>query len=369
MTTTTKNTTTPSTLPRSTRRRGLLRFIAAVGVGVTGTIISINAWSASAAPGDTDTTYVPTAGCRLVDTRPGADNIGERATPLGPGDTHTIAVRGANGECTGPLAIPEDATGVALNATAVGATTSSNIRIYPANLSEPPLLSNLNVTSGASPTPNKVDVQLSPDGAITAYNFRGNVHLVLDVVGYYTKTSLAEIDQRLARLEAGGGGADNAVLERLDELEQRATTQAATIQRNADEIGDLDKAKPFVMTNTRSAVSLSATPLRIVSVQITAPVDGHVTATTANVVSGVGIASCSITTGNDLDSNYTQANTSPPAGVNLAQLAGTRRFAIAAGETLDVKLLCTERPLSSGGSAGLSVLDAVITAIFTPTAS
>ncbi|MEO1058805.1 MAG: hypothetical protein AAFY28_18010, partial [Actinomycetota bacterium] len=94
--------------------------------------------------------------------------------------------------------------GIAANVTAVGATTSSNVRIYPANLSDVPLLSNLNVAAGAPPTPNKVDVQLSPDGKIKAYNFKGNIHLVIDIVGYYTPTSLKELAAAAATPEPAG---------------------------------------------------------------------------------------------------------------------------------------------------------------------
>ncbi|MEO1058804.1 MAG: hypothetical protein AAFY28_18005 [Actinomycetota bacterium] len=172
--------------------RTLIAVAATAVVAFVAALVVSNTWRADAAPGDTDATYNPTAGCRITDTR-GPDNIGPRSTPLGPDETYEITIHGSNGECTGPLAIPTDATGIAANVTAVGATTSSNIRIFPANLTEVPLLSNLNVSAGAPPTPNKVDVQLSPDGKIKAYNFRGNVHLIIDIVGFYTASSLKEL--------------------------------------------------------------------------------------------------------------------------------------------------------------------------------
>jgi hypothetical protein len=67
-----------------------------------------------------------------------------------------------------------------------------------------PLLSNLNVSAGAPPTPNKVDVKLSPDGKIKVYNFNGSVNIVIDIVGYYTNSTLKEIAARLDALEASG---------------------------------------------------------------------------------------------------------------------------------------------------------------------
>ncbi|MEO1057804.1 MAG: hypothetical protein AAFY28_12890 [Actinomycetota bacterium] len=178
-----------SLVVRLGRLRPVLWTMLVAAAAVAATLVVSDVWQAGAAPGDTDATFNPTAGCRLTDTR-GPNNIGPRATPLGAGEVFEVMVHGSNGDCSGPLAIPADATGVALNVTAVGATAASNIRVYPANLTDVPLLSNLNVTAGAPPTPNKVDVQLSPDGKLNVFNFRGSVHILIDVVGYYTPSSL-----------------------------------------------------------------------------------------------------------------------------------------------------------------------------------
>ncbi len=173
-------------------------YATAIVLSVVCTLLVTQAWSADAAPGDTDSTFVPTAGCRLVDTRTAPNTVGLRSAPLGAGEVFEVTVHGANGDCTGGLAIPADAVAVALNVTAVNATATSNIRVYPANLTEVPTLSNLNVTAGAPPTPNKVDVKLSPDGKIRVYNFRGTVNIFIDVVGYYTNSTLKELAAGLA---------------------------------------------------------------------------------------------------------------------------------------------------------------------------
>src|SRR5687767_13453750 len=55
---------------------------------------------------------IPITPCRVMDTRPGGDNVGPRATPLGTDETHSIQVRGDNGNCTG---IPLDTVAVAMN--------------------------------------------------------------------------------------------------------------------------------------------------------------------------------------------------------------------------------------------------------------
>ncbi|MGI9624210.1 MAG: hypothetical protein ACR2PK_15350 [Acidimicrobiales bacterium] len=176
-------------------------FATAVVLSIACTLLVTQAWSAGAAPGDDDSTFVPTAGCRITDTRPAPNTVGLRSAPLGAGDIFEVRVHGENGECAGPLAIPDDAVAIASNVTAVNATERSNIRIYPADLTEVPLLSNLNVTAGAPPTPNKVDVKLSPDGKLRVFNFNGNVNIFIDIVGYYTNSTLQELSGQVADLK------------------------------------------------------------------------------------------------------------------------------------------------------------------------
>jgi hypothetical protein len=126
--------------------------------------------------------FVPIPPCRLFDTRPGINNVGQRDTPLGSTDTLTQQVTGDNGNCT---ALPADASAISLNVTTLASTGDSFLTIFPADLASPPLASNLNWRAGDPPTPNKVDVKLSPTGAIKLYNFAGDVHVLADVVGYY----------------------------------------------------------------------------------------------------------------------------------------------------------------------------------------
>ena len=115
---------------------------------------------AGAAPAEEPSVYVAVPPCRLVDTRP-EFQVGPRATPLGADETHVQQVTGAVGDCT----IPAGAKGVSLNVTAVGPTAPSFMTLFPAG-GDVPVASNLNYLPGAAPTPNKVDVKLSADGAI-----------------------------------------------------------------------------------------------------------------------------------------------------------------------------------------------------------
>jgi hypothetical protein len=180
------------------RVRSVAWIATAIILSVFATLLVMQEWRADAAPGDSDSTFVPVTPCRLFDTRPAPFNVGAKDTPLGAGDSNrwTQPVRGVNGDCS----IPSDAVGISMNVTIVNPTHQSNLRVFPADVPTPNA-SNLNWLAGQSPTPNKVDVKLSPDGEIKLYNFNGSVNVLADVVGYYTNASLKEIDMRLEALE------------------------------------------------------------------------------------------------------------------------------------------------------------------------
>ena len=155
---------------------------AAVGAAVAVTLGAGGISLGQAAIGSGDKpVFVAITPCRLLDTRPGDNNIGGRTTPLGSNDTLTLQVTGATGECTG---IPTGAVAAALNVTAIQGSTRSFLTLYPADA---PLrnASNLNWNGGDPPTPNKVDVKLSADGAVNITNAFGTVHVAADLAGYY----------------------------------------------------------------------------------------------------------------------------------------------------------------------------------------
>ena len=148
------------------------------------------------AVGTNESTFVPITPCRLFDTRPGATNIGPRSSPLGEDSSYSFQVTGTNGDCT----IPAAATAVSINLTGVSPTAATNLRLYPANAAVPNA-SVLNMTAGQAPTPNKLDVKLSPDGKLGIYNRFGSIHVVGDVMGYYRHDGIAELEARIAELE------------------------------------------------------------------------------------------------------------------------------------------------------------------------
>jgi hypothetical protein len=105
-------------------------------------------------------------------------------------------VTGDIGDC----AVPSDATAVAMNVTITEPTAPSFLTIFPADVATVPTVSSLNWAAGQTPTPNKVDVQLSPRGRIKLYNRFGQVFVLADVVGYYTTTAIDDLRIELTDL-------------------------------------------------------------------------------------------------------------------------------------------------------------------------
>lgn len=149
-------------------------------LALAATLLCGNVLTSSAAAPATASAFVPITPCRLVDTRPGTDNVGTRSTPLAAGETFTAAVTGSNGNCT----IPATATGVSLNVTVITPTAASFLTVFPAD-APLPVTASLNWVAGQAPTPNAVTSALSSGGAVSFYNLSGTVHLAADAVGYY----------------------------------------------------------------------------------------------------------------------------------------------------------------------------------------
>ena len=313
-----------------------LRTLVAFATGLAVALIAVfvfQAWRVDAAPGDSDTTFVPITPCRLIDTRPAPLRVGPSGT-FSADDTRTIAARGTNGNCT----IPNDAVGLSLNVTAVGASQATFLTVWPDGTK--PTASSLNPTPGEPPTPNAVTTQLSGAGAFNMFNRFGTVDVIVDVGGYYSKTSLQALASRLAAAEA-------------------------TIATNTDNINGLDAAQPFTLASDfSSVVQAQSTETEIRRVEITAPVDGHV----ALIASGYmfeGTASQVVRCG------LMESVAAPPSGVQLLWRAGTsstyshlsasRVFDLAANTTQTYFLVC--RNLSGGTS---SIYSPQVTAIFTP---
>jgi hypothetical protein len=131
---------------------------------------------------------VPIAPTRIFDTRPGYPPASNGDAKLNHGqefqfDAHDLAE------------VSDTATGLAVNLTAEGANSAGFVSLYPANLAfsidSPPTSSNLNYRGDGSTVANMAMVGLAPGapgvtGAFKGFNYGAAVHLIIDVVGYYT---------------------------------------------------------------------------------------------------------------------------------------------------------------------------------------
>ena len=100
------------------------------------------------------------------------------------------AVRGWNGVPTG------GAGAVVLNTTVTGPTAASFLTVFPDDLCTIPLASNLNF-SAQETVANLVIVRLSQAGAcsnavgaVDFYNLAGTVHVIADVFGFFTDSTV-----------------------------------------------------------------------------------------------------------------------------------------------------------------------------------
>lgn len=116
----------------------------------------------------------PVSPDRLLDTR---SAIGvSTTTPLAANSTLTLQVTGVDG-------VPGNVLAVVMNVTAVSPSGVSYLSVFPDGDSLPGV-SNINFT-GNQTVPNLVTVPVV-DGAISIYNHVGSVHVLADLVGYYT---------------------------------------------------------------------------------------------------------------------------------------------------------------------------------------
>jgi hypothetical protein len=120
--------------------------------------------------------FVGVSPTRILDTRIGVGFAG--TAPLGPISFSTLQVGGVGG-------VPGTNVGaVVLNITATGPTETTYLSIFPAD-STPPASSSLNPAK-AETAANMVITPLSSNGRLTLYNGFGTVHVIVDVMGYFT---------------------------------------------------------------------------------------------------------------------------------------------------------------------------------------
>jgi hypothetical protein len=117
---------------------------------------------------------------RIMDTRNGT---GVAKAKVGPAGTVGLRVAGVAGVPTSGV------TGVVVNVTATGGTSSSYVTVYPDG-SPRPAVSNLNFGAGET-FPNLVVVPVV-DGKVDFYNNAGSVNLIADITGYFSSSGSVE---------------------------------------------------------------------------------------------------------------------------------------------------------------------------------
>ncbi len=93
------------------------------------------------------------------------------------GQTLAVRVAGVDG-------VPSNATAVAINVTAVNATSPTYVTVWPGGVTRPGT-STLNVSNGNA-VPNFDVVSIGADGTVDFYNASGSVNVLADIAGYYS---------------------------------------------------------------------------------------------------------------------------------------------------------------------------------------
>ena len=144
---------------------------------------------------------------RILDTR-------SSGGPLRAGEVRRLQVVGTAG-------VPAGTTAVVLNVTGVGATATTDVRVWPTRAGAPPVVSNLNPAPGRT-TAASVVVPVGADGSVSLRNHVGRVDLVVDLLGRYTPGAAASVfapvdpvrllDTRATGVPVGPGGVVDLVV-------------------------------------------------------------------------------------------------------------------------------------------------------------
>jgi hypothetical protein len=124
--------------------------------------------------------FRPVNPSRILDTRSRLGTSASAPTTVGPGENVALRVGGL-------AQVPSLARAAVLNVTGVGATTGTDIRVYPATASTAPEVSNLNLAAGQTAA-DLVVVKLG-NRAVRLRNTAGQVALLADVSGWFGPAS------------------------------------------------------------------------------------------------------------------------------------------------------------------------------------
>lgn len=143
--------------------------------GATDVFIDVTGWMTGASGAGTAGFYTGVTPVRVLDSR---DGTGGLAVPLGQGATAPLTVFGLPGLPTSGISL------VVLSVTATQATASSYVAVSPTP-SGPPGTSDLNFIPYTT-VANLVVVPVTADGKVYFYNSMGYVHVIADLLGWYS---------------------------------------------------------------------------------------------------------------------------------------------------------------------------------------
>ncbi|MGA1747225.1 MAG: hypothetical protein ACO4BZ_06045 [Ilumatobacteraceae bacterium] len=142
--------------------------------GSADVLIDVFGWFSTSVHTERGARLVPTQPFRLIDTR-------RVESPLGPDSILKVDVRGR-----GPVPVGSEVIGLVANLTAVNDLVTSEdtyLSVLPSVPSSGPTTSNVNLRAGAT-RPVSVIVPLAEDGSVSVFNRSGEVHVLIDVMGY-----------------------------------------------------------------------------------------------------------------------------------------------------------------------------------------
>ena len=147
-------------------------------------------------PWNVDGEFVPVSPTRILDTRDDA-SFRTVVEPLHAGEPRLVDVAGKVGR-DGSTPVPASgASAAVLNVTVDSPTAPAYLTVYPTTgANTPPTASNLNFVRGQT-TPNLVVAQLGDGGRVSLYTNAGDVHVIVDVVGWITSDTSTYRGSRL----------------------------------------------------------------------------------------------------------------------------------------------------------------------------
>jgi hypothetical protein len=171
---------------------------AAIGAAIAVTIGTGGLIGVNASQNDQSSTFVPVTPTRILDTR-SSIKIGD----LTDGSTTELQVTGSIKTSANEtkVVVPTGSTAVSANVTVVAGETGpydGYVTIYPCDVKRPDA-SSLNFVN-AQTIPNAVSVPLSANGKVCIFVY-GKAHILFDVVGYYSTTSISDLNASIIQLQ------------------------------------------------------------------------------------------------------------------------------------------------------------------------